>query len=87
MKKLIFCLLLLSSCCSAIEVKVSGQTNYAQQHNKSLITTLNAEYKVTLYEPKHKQWLLFLGGKISPDFDHFGREIKTNVFTTLGFDF
>jgi hypothetical protein len=87
MKKITLCLLMFSYSCYAFEVNVSGQTNYTQQKSKSLITSLNAEYKVKLYEPDHKEWILFLGGKINPDFDHFGKEIKTNVFTTLGIDF
>jgi hypothetical protein len=87
MKRILLSFLMFSCSCWAAEVKVSGQTNYFQQKNKSLITSLNAEYRINLYEPKHKEWSLSLGGKVSPDIDHFGKEIKTNVFTTLGIDF
>ncbi|MFZ9876480.1 MAG: hypothetical protein ACO3EY_05420 [Candidatus Nanopelagicales bacterium] len=87
MKKIAICLLFFSCSCNAFDVKFSGQTNYTQQKSKSLITTLNAEYKFKLYEPSHKGWELNLNGKVNPDYDHFGKEFKTNVFTTLGIDF
>ena len=87
MNKIIICLLFFSCYCKASDIKISGQTDYSQQKTKSLITTLNAEYKVKLYEPAHKGWELNLNGKVSPDYDHFGKEFKTNVFTTLGIDF
>jgi hypothetical protein len=68
-------------------LKITGQTEYTQQQTKTLITSINAEYRITIYEPSHKFWLVYLGGKISPDYDLFGNELKTNVFTTLGVDF
>jgi len=71
----------------ANEIKIDGQTNYTQQQNKTLITSFNVNYRVDLYEPVHKMWVVYLGGKINPDYDHFGNELKTNVFTTLGIDF
>lgn len=71
----------------ANEIKIDGQTNYTQQQNKTLITSFNVNYRVDLYEPGHKMWVVYLGGKINPDYDHFGNELKTNVFTTLGIDF
>lgn len=73
--------------CFANEIKFSGETSYTQQQNKSLITQIHAEYSVDLYEPSHKMWSLSIKGKISPDYDHFGNEVKLNVFTVLGIDF
>jgi hypothetical protein len=49
--------------------------------------TSESEYSLPLYQPQHKRWSTFLSGKISPDYDVFGNELKTNVFTTLGVDF
>lgn len=71
----------------ASEIKIDGQTNYTQQQDKTLITSFNVNYRVDLYEPRHKMWVVYLGGKINPDYDHFGNELKTNVITTLGIDF
>lgn len=78
---------LISATARANEFKLTGQTEYTQQQTKTLVTSINAEYRVTLYEPSHKSWLFYVGGKISPDYDLFGNELKTNVFTTLGVDF
>lgn len=87
-KPLVFLItLLISAIASANELKLTGQTEYTQQQTKTLITSINAEYRLTIYEPSHKFWLVYLGGKISPDYDLFGNELKTNVFTTLGVDF
>ena len=87
MNKIIICLVFFSCYCKASDIKFSGETNYSQQKTKSLITTLNVEYKIKLYEPAHKGWELNLNGKISPDYYYFGKELRTNVFTTLGIDF
>lgn len=67
--------------------KFYGETSYTKQHSESLKTTLNAEYRIVLREPKTKKYCLYLGGKINTDIDHFGNDFKTNVFTTLGIDF
>jgi hypothetical protein len=48
---------------------------------------LDQEYKLALYTPINKRWSAHLSGKINPDYDSFGNELKTNVFTTLGIDF
>jgi hypothetical protein len=85
--KYLFALLFALSTTNANTFKVTGQTEYTQQQTKSLITTINAEYRVTIYEPGHKSWLVYIGGKISPDYNVFGKELKTNVFTTIGVDF
>jgi len=62
-----------------------GETNYANQTTQSLVTTLNAEYSFYFY--KNSNYSLHFGGKVSTDIDHFGNEIKTNVFTVTGIDF
>ena len=86
-KKLAILTFLSAISLQANELKFSGQTNYTQQQNKALITSFNVEYRVDLYEPDHKIWVVYLGGRVNPDYDHFGNEFKTNVFTTLGIDF
>lgn len=76
--------------CSTVKlkpVKVFGETNYSKKETESLRTSFNIEYQVHLYEPDHKKWLLYIGGKVSPDYDHFGKEIRVNTFTTIGIDF
>lgn len=67
--------------------KISGETNYSKSSSSSLTTKLYIEYHVKLYEPSHKKWGLFLSGKVNPCYDHFGKEIRTDVFTVLGVDF
>lgn len=68
-------------------VKFKGKTEYSQQSSSELYTQFEANYKATVFEPKHKKWCYSLGGKISADYDHFGNETKINVFTVFGVDF
>lgn len=88
--KFIIIFLFFCSNCFAIafeDIDITGETNYIKQGSESLITTINLEYRIKLHEPRHKKYAICLGGIISPDYDHFSNEIKTNVFTTLGIDF
>ena len=91
MKSLICCALLaICTSCFAADVKITKfrmDSEYTKQHSQSLITKIDLEYQVNLYEPLHKKWVLYLGGKLSPDYDHFGNEVKMNAFTTFGIDF
>ena len=85
-------LLLLTSCSLYASTDMSrvnffGETNYFKQETASLVTSFNMEYRLDIYKPSHKLWVAYVGGKISPDLDVFGKEIKTNVFTTFGVDF
>lgn len=74
--------------CNASEsVNVTGSTDYSQKEQKSLITNTNAEYRIKVYEHPSKTWIGYIGGKIVFDYDHFGNELKTHAFTTLGIDF
>jgi hypothetical protein len=84
-----FLLILNIGIASAKEIKTNfyGNTNITEGKSSSLSTNLNGEYNLSLYEPSHKRWLLYLAGKISTDYDHLNNEIKTNVFTTIGIDF
>ena len=85
---LILTLTVSSSFCQQFKpYKLYGETNYQQQENKSLGTSLNGEYRVIIHEPKHKDYTVYVGGKIVLDYDHFGNELKTNTFTTIGVDF
>jgi hypothetical protein len=74
-------------CQEAKSLRLFGETNYSQSQDKALGTNLNGEYRVVIHEPKHKDYIVYLGGKVVLDYDHFGNEIKTNAFTTLGVDF
>lgn len=67
--------------------KLFGETNYSQSENNALGTNLNGEYRVIIHEPKHKEYVVYVGGKVALDYDHFGNEMKANAFTTLGVDF
>lgn len=68
-------------------LKITGETDYIQKTNKTLITSLNLEYKIDIYTHPNNIYLIYVGGKISNDYDHFGNELKNNVFTTIGIDF
>lgn len=57
------------------------------EHKTDKLSITNSEPRLEVYEPAHKLWVAYVGGKISPDLDVFGKEFKTNVFTTLGVDF
>lgn len=90
--RFILCLLVTCSVCLGIafedvDIDIYGNTNYSKDSSESFITTLNFEYQIKLFEPSHKKYMIYFGGKINPDYDHFNNEIKTNVFTTLGIDF
>jgi hypothetical protein len=89
MKHVSFLIFLLSVAFSnaSESVKVTGSTDYLQKEQKSLITNANAEYRVKIYEHPSKQWVGYLGGKVVFDYDHFGNELRTSAFTTLGIDF
>jgi hypothetical protein len=64
-----------------------GETNYTKKENESLRTTFHLEYKIPLFEPKHKKYLIHFGGTVNPDYDHFGKTLKINGFTGFGIDF
>ena len=69
------------------DIKIYGNTNYAKQENEKLTTTLNLEYKFLIHEHKSKKYALYISGNLSPDYDHFGKEIKINSFTGFSLDF
>jgi hypothetical protein len=92
MKKLLVFIFFVSSFvnCYSLDFKltnISGETTYTKSSNESLNTKVYIEYSINLYEPPHKKWGLFISGKVNPSYDHFGKEIKTDVFTVLGIDF
>jgi hypothetical protein len=68
-------------------IKFSGNTNYASQQATSLVTRVDADYSILLFEPRHEKWAFSLNGKVSMDYDHFGNETRANVFTTIGVEF
>lgn len=83
----LICCLSLTACSSPKYNKISGNTNYSQSQQKTLSTELEAEQQFKIYEHPNKNWLTYIGSKIMVDIDHFGNNVKTNVFTTLGVDF
>lgn len=83
---LLFVILFLQNCYS-FEYKIYGNTNFYQKENKTLITTINLDYKIKIFEPNHKKYMIHFGGTINPDYDHFGKTIKINGFTGFGIDF
>lgn len=88
MRFLIFFLMTATALCQQTKpYKIFGETNYSQSQDKALGTNLNGEYRVVIHEPKHKDYIVYFGGKITLDYDHFGNELKANTFTTLGVDF
>ena len=89
-KIIFFILIFLISNVHAFEMKkinISGETDYKKSKSESLDTKIYFEYNFSLYEPDHKKWSIFISGKINPAYDHFGKEIRTDVFTVLGIDF
>lgn len=90
--KIFICFILSSILCYGInyediEIKPYGETNYSKSDSESLRTTLHFDYKVKLFEPPHKKYMIHFGGTISPDYDHFGKTLKVNGFTGFGIDF
>ena len=83
MKKAIALLLLFVS--NAVGASKDASTNTLLQKEPQPITlNSDSEYRLSLYESVYKKWSLHLSGKVSPDYDIFGNELKTNVFTTFG---
>jgi hypothetical protein len=70
-----------------LNLKFSGETNYHESQSKSLISSVNMNYRFNFYEPSHKKYIVYIGGVIVHDYDHFGKTIKINGITTLGIDF
>ena len=86
MKKATALLFLFAS--NAVGVSKDAPTNtLLQKEAQSITFNSDSEYRLSLYEPVYKKWSLHLSGKVSPDYDIFGNELKTNVFTTVGVDF
>jgi hypothetical protein len=90
--KVIICLLVFSLNLNAInyedwETKFYGETRYSKSSSETLRTILNYDYKIKLFEPSHKRYMIHFGGTVSPDYDHFGKTIKVNGFTGFGIDF
>ena len=69
------------------EKRIYGNSGYILDETRELVTTINGEYSVYLYQPDSELWVIVLGGKVVMDIDHLGNEVKTNVFTTLGLEF
>ena len=72
---------------SYADIKIFGNTDYTSNKTNSLVTTLNSEYKIKIFEPICKSYMMYLGGTISHDLDHFGKTSRTNCFTNLGIEF
>lgn len=89
MKKFFLCFYILYSTYNLYgrPINLYGNTNYYSKDNQKLTTNITGEYKLNIYEHKNKFFLIYVGGKLSFDYDHFGKEIKTNAFTTFGVDF
>ena len=68
-------------------IDIYGDTNYSEKESKYLRTNLNLEHKIILHEPDHKKYLIYMGNKLTIDYDHFLNNTKVNTFTTIGFDF
>jgi len=76
--------------CSTIQqehIKLTGDTNYERQADHSLQTSLHVDYKYKLYESKKKDIGVFLEGKVTSCYDHFGNEMRADGITTLGISF
>jgi hypothetical protein len=67
--------------------KFSGETNYKESVYKTLNSKINIQYSFDLYKPSHQKYIIYLGGTLTNDYDHFGNVIKVNGFTTIGIDF
>jgi hypothetical protein len=83
----IFLLSATALCQEAKSFKLFGESNYSQSEVKAFGTNVNAEYRVLIHEPEHKGYTVYFSGKVVFDYDHFGNELKTNTFTTIGVDF
>lgn len=84
------CLLLTCSSLFAISIEdtgITGETNYSKSSSQSLVTSLNFEYKIKIFEPDHKKYMWYVGGTVNPDYDHFGKTVKLNGFTNIGIEF
>jgi hypothetical protein len=74
-------------CFEVLNFKWSGESNFSKSSSESLNTQINLDYKIKIFEPKIKNFLIHLSGSINHDYDHFGNTIKINGFTGFGIDF
>jgi hypothetical protein len=68
-------------------IQLYGNTSYSKQKNEKLTTNLNTEYKFRIHEAKNKKYAIYISSNINPDYDHFGKEIKLNTFTSISISF
>jgi hypothetical protein len=68
-------------------LKFYGETNYTKSSSENLNTILKMKYKMKIFEPKHKKYIVYLKGSVDHDYDVFGKDIKLNGFTTFCIDF
>jgi hypothetical protein len=90
MKKIFFYIFFLPSISLAIsfeDIDIYGETNYYEKDSKSLTSNINLDYRFILHEPSHKKYVLYIGNKLTIDYDHFLNNTKVNTFTTIGIDF
>jgi len=82
----IFCLLTNKG--YSLDLKFKGDTTYTKKGEyEQLISRFGPEYRLNLHNPSHQKWLIYLGGRITFDYNHFGKELKSNVYTVLGIEF
>jgi hypothetical protein len=70
-----------------LAIKVYGHTTYHKDSMETLKTTFLVNYRFKIHEPAHKNWAFFIGGSLSPDYDHFQNIIKMNTLTTFNLEF
>lgn len=92
MKIILFFIFLSLFNCYSLEIQekninIYGETNISYGNGSEFESNLYAEYNLSIYEPPHEKWGLFIAGKVNPAYDHLGNEIKMDVFTVFGIDF
>jgi hypothetical protein len=68
-------------------VRVYGETQYTRDATETLKTVFHVKYRLSIYEPLHQRWEFFVGGSVSPDYDHFQNIIRVNTLTTFSLEF
>jgi len=81
----LFCIYV--AACSYQNTRAKGSTNFLHAKEASLTSNFTIEQRIVLYEGSNKSWGVISNNIIDVDYNHFGQEVKTNVFTTLGLEF
>jgi len=86
MKTVILALLMVTAALGS-DFTFSGNVSYSEHVKPQLTAGNKAEFRLKLFEPKHKRYLIYGGGSIYTDYNVFYQIVNTHGFATLGIEY